>query len=233
MKVEESIVIPFHNEQDNVEYVLRDLIKELNNGNHNYEIIAVDNASSDNTPKTIKNLSRTHNAVRYFYVGEKGYGNAIIEGLKQCKGEYLGYGWGDGQMSGKDVSKVFNILKEKKLDLCKVKRIKRKDSNFRKIQSYGYNLLYRLLFPYIKFDILGDMNGCPKIMNRKTYEKLNISSKKWFIDTEIMIKAYKNKLKIEEIPTEFKKRKGGKSSLNLKVIKEFVKEAIKYKMNGY
>ena len=233
MKKEESIVIPFHNEQDNVEYVLKDLVNAMDKNRHNYEIIAVDNASSDNTASIIKNLSKKHKTIKYFYVGEKGYGNAIIEGLKQCTGDYLGYGWGDGQMSGEDVSRIFKTIKKENLDLCKVKRIKRKDSFFRKIQSYGYNFMYRLLFPYIKFDILGDMNGCPKIMNRNTYEKLNISSKKWFIDTEIMIKAYKNRLKIKEVPTEFKKRKGGKLSLNLKVIIEFLREAMKYKMKGY
>jgi glycosyltransferase involved in cell wall biosynthesis len=231
MKIEESIVIPFYNEQDNVEYVLKDLVKELKN--NNYEIIAVDNNSIDNTAEIIKNISKTYKTVKYCYIKEKGYGNAIIGGLRQCSGDYLGYGWGDGQMSGKDVAKVFDTIKKEKLDLCKVKRINRKDSSFRKIQSYGYNIFYRILFPYIKFELLGDINGCPKIMNRNTYEKLNISSKRWFIDTEIMIKAYKNKLKIKEIPTEFEKRKGGKSSLNLKVIIEFIKEAIKYKMNGY
>ena len=233
MKINKSIAIPFYNEQDTVKTVLMDLSKEMSKKWNDYEIIAVDNASSDNTPKIIKSLSKSNNKIKYVYISKKGYGNAIIGGLKHCKGEYLGYGWGDGQMDAKDVVTVFDTIEKEDLDLCKVKRINRKDNFYRKLQSMTYNMLYRIIFPYIKFDLFGDMNGCPKIMTTDAYNKLKISSKQWFIDTEVMIKSNKYKLKIKEIPINFKKRSGGKSNLKPSVVFEFLKEAIKYKLNGY
>ena len=233
MKIEQSIVIPFCNEEKNVRYVLEGMSKEFKKGKYNYEIIAVDNASSDNTKWIIKNLSKKNNRIKYLYVAKRGYGNAIINVLKRCGGKYLGYGWGDGQMDNKDVIKVFSTLKDKNLDLCKVKRINRKDNFYRRLQSFVYNLLYRMIFPYMKFELFGDMNGCPKVFTRKTYKELRIISKKWFIDTEIMIKANRYKLRIGEIPIMFRKRRSGKSNLRLKVVFEFVKEAIKFKLKGY
>ena len=231
MKIEQSIVIPFCNEEKNVKYVLEGISKEFKN--YKYEIIAVDNASSDNTKNVIKRLAEKNKHIKYLYVRERGYGNAIINGLKKCRGKYLGYGWGDGQMDNKDVIKVFDILKNKNLDLCKVKRINRKDSFYRRLQSFVYNFFYRIIFPYMKFELFGDMNGCPKVFNRKAYKKLEISSKRWFIDTEIMIKANKYKLNMEEIPIIFRKRRSGKSNLRLKVVFEFIKEAINFKLKGY
>ncbi len=233
MKIEQSIVIPFCNEEKNVKYVIEGINKEFKEKKYSYEIIAVDNASSDNTKTVIKELAKKNNRIKYLYVAERGYGNAIINGLKKCRGKYLGYGWGDGQMNSEDVIKVFGILKNKTLDLCKVKRINRKDGFYRRLQSFIYNLFYRMIFPYMKFELFGDMNGCPKVFTRKAYKKLRISSKKWFIDTEIMIKANKYKLNIEEIPIKFRKRRAGKSNLRLKVVFEFVKEAIKFKLKGY
>ena len=93
--------------------------------------------------------------------------------------------------------------------------------------------LFNVLFPLMFGIHSKDVNGCPKIIKRDEIKSLNLESKDWFLDSEIMIKAKRKKYKIVEIPAEYKKRIGGKSKVKSYVIFEFLKNMIKFKMKGY
>ena len=97
----------------------------------------------------------------------------------------------------------------------------------RKIASIGYNLLLRLLF---SLDVK-DVNSKPKLMTRKIYKGLSLTSKDWFIDSELLLKACSKKLKIVEVPVIYKKREKGKSTVKLGIIKDLFIDAIKFKIN--
>ena len=225
-----SLVIPFYNEEENIEKVVNQMINKLKEEKIDYELIIVDNGSWDNTTKLSKAMGEKHEQVKVVRVEKnEGYGWGIINGLKICKGKYLGWMGGDDQNSPEDVVLVFKKLKQENINLCKVSRIIRHDGIIRKIMSAGYNKLFCLFFPISSKDI----NGSPKIMRQKCYKELNLLSKDWFIDAEVMIKSGKLGYKIEEVPVEFKKRSGGSSNVGLlNTSFEFIKNLIKYKIGG-
>ncbi len=222
-----SLVIPFYNE--NVSHVLSNLTILLDKEKINYEIIAVDNGSNDGTGSVIDEFIKNNNKVKKLHIiKNKGYGFGINKGLSITNGTYIGYLWGDNQVDSSLSISVFKKLKETKSDLCKVARVMRKETLIRKIESNIYNFIMDFLFNLDSKDV----NGCPKIMKSKVYKNLNIKSKDWFIDAEIMIKCNKKGYKVIEIPISSDKRKIGESKVSLFTILEFIYNIILYKLGG-
>lgn len=225
MRIDLSIVVPFHNEEDNIESVLKKLSYELKKSKINYEIIAVDNASLDDTSKIIKNLSRVNKDIKYLYVKEKGYGNAVLNGLKKCSGNFIGYIDGDLEVLPSDLIKVYKKIKLENADLCKGLRDVRSSRDLRKIASIFYDVIFFLLYG----KLIKQLNAKPKIMKKKIFDKLNLESRDWFIDAEIMIKALKNKYNIVYEKTTYNSKSKASSNIRFSTIFEFLKNLVKYR----
>jgi glycosyltransferase involved in cell wall biosynthesis len=227
-KYELSIAIPFYNEEGNIENVAKSLASELKNSNVNYELILVDNGSSDSTLEIIKRLKRSNPRIKLVHVPKnQGYGWGIIQGLDTAKGKYIGFIDGDDQVHPKYLIQAYNKIRETNSILCITRRLKRPSNLFRQAASLGYNALLNILF----FLGVPDVNSKPKIMLQKFYKQLSLSSKDWFIDTEIILKAKRKNFKIAQVPVIYYERKEGKSNVRLSIIKEFLSNILKYLFN--
>lgn len=221
-----SIVIPFYNEEDNVAAVLNGIGAALSDASIDYEIVAVDNGSSDKTGLILEELKKTLKGLKVLRVAvNEGYGWGIRNGLEKSQGEYIGFMCGDNQIEPVVLAQVYNKLKGEGLDLCKVKRVKRFDGFSRKFISFFYNIICPLLFSVNDHDL----NGTPKIFKKAIFERLSLVSKGWFIDAEIMIKFSKLGLKIGYVPVVFKKREKGASKVNIKAVLGFIGEMLAYR----
>jgi glycosyltransferase involved in cell wall biosynthesis len=225
-----SLVIPCYNEEKNIEKVVREMVGVFDAKNIDYELVLVNNGSLDNTGRIIENISTKNPRIKVVHVKKnEGYGWGIINGLRKASGSYLGFTDADGQIPAIYVVRIYEKLKLAKLDLCKGRRILRDDGLLRIFLSKSYGIILSLLF----FIWISDVNGKAKIMSRKCYEELEISSKDWFIDTEIVVKSKQRGFRIGEVPIEFKKRKSGKSNVNVKIIFEFLINCIKFRFLKY
>ena len=224
-KYDLSIAIPFYNEQDNIKSVAENLARELNKSKINYELILVNNGSSDLTSKIIENLRKNNPRIKQINIAKnQGYGWGIINGLNAAKGEFIGFIDGDDQVSPGHVIEAYSKIKEADADLCITKRSKRPSRFVRKIASIGYNAILNTLF----FTSFWDINSKPKILKQKFYKQLNLYSKDWFIDAEIVLKAKRKNLKIIELPVIYKERAKGKSKIKSSIIKELLGDIIKF-----
>lgn len=227
--MELSVVIPFYNEEDNVKDVIESIGSVLKNTGIDYEIIPVNNGSIDRTGVILQGLSNGNKRLKVVTVNvNEGYGLGIREGLKAGSGRYIGFMCGDNQVEPEALLAVYEKAKEENLDLCKVERIKRYDGLSRKVISFFYNIICPALFG-IKS---ADLNGTPKVFKKEIYDKLNIVSKRWFIDGEIMIRFAKLKCKMGSVPIVFKKREKGASKVNIKAVWEFIIDMAGYKLRG-
>jgi glycosyltransferase involved in cell wall biosynthesis len=222
-----SLAIPFYNEEENIEHVVRGLVNSFEKESIGYELMLVNNGSVDKSPQILENLAREKpDNIKVVHVSvNRGYGRGIINGLKLASGEFIGYMCGDGQIKPQDVIKVFNSIKKENYDLVKVKRVVRKDGIIRKVLSTVYNFLFLVVFNARTSDV----NGSPKICKRELLEKISPSSKDWFIDAEIMIKAKYLKLNIKEVPVEFLRREKGGSHVGFTTIIEFTRNMFNYR----
>ena len=220
-----SLVLPFYNEEKNVEWVLEEMIAAFDRNPFKYELIAVQNGSRDRTSELLDRLCLKHPQLKKITVDvNQGYGWGILQGLKRASGNYVGYTPGDGQVPPEDITGVFLKAKELDLDFVQGKRI-RKDTFLRRLNTRIYNFIFHLFFRCGVYDI----GSNPKIMKKDWFEKLDLVSKDWFIDGEIALKTHVHGGKMKEFPVAFRKREGGKSKINIGAALQMLKNVILWK----
>ncbi|MBA7715899.1 Poly-beta-1,6-N-acetyl-D-glucosamine synthase [subsurface metagenome] len=87
-----SLVIPFYNEEKNVREVISGLSDTLERSSIDYELVLVNNGSTDKTPQILESLAKEKpDAIKVVHVSvNQGYGGGIINGLKRVSEEYVG-----------------------------------------------------------------------------------------------------------------------------------------------
>jgi len=227
IKMELSIVIPAYNEEKNIEGVLRSIVDVFKRSNIDYEVLAVDNGSRDSTSKVIDLFKKNKRIKKISLKENQGYGGGILAGLHKAKGDIIGWIDGDKQTNAECLITVYKLARKNNgRGIFKVKRTLRCDGTQRKASSKLYNFMIRIIFGIDSNDI----NACPKLFGREVFNDLNIISKDWFIDTEVILKARRKGLPVVEIPAIFNKRKEGTSNVRWSISFEFLKNMIKYSL---
>lgn len=224
-----SLVIPAYNEGTHIESTVKGIVRALEKIGSEFELMVVDNGSTDNTTEVLFALQKEIPQVSIVRVfPNQGKGNGILAGLARASGDVLGFMDADNQVDPARVLDVYHALVSESLDFCKTVRIERRESLFRILQSAVYNFLFRILFGGDNRDI----NSSPKIFTREFYERLDLTSRDWFLDPEIMIKGMRMGAKMGEVEVIWDSRKGGSSHVSLFTALEFVKNMILYKFFG-
>lgn len=229
-KITFSIVLPFYNEEDVIEEVVRALILQSQKNGLRVKLILVNNGSSDKTGEIINRLRNEFRIIKSLTIGKnKGYGYGVRRGLAICDSPYIGYMWGDGQIKPLYLVRVAKeLLADSTLDICKVVRVKRYDGLKRGLVTKIYNFLFSILF----FTNERDVNGTPKLFKMSSYKKINLVSNDWFLDAELLIKAKSKKFSIKEVPAIFTPRTGGSSNVSYLTIFEFLLNIFKYRLKS-
>ena len=91
-KIKLSISAPLYNESKNCVAGIKDMLKQLNKEVKSFELILVNNGSTDDTADIIEKMKSKHkNIVTVHLKTNQGYGGGIIAGLKKSKGEYIAF----------------------------------------------------------------------------------------------------------------------------------------------
>jgi dolichyl-phosphate beta-glucosyltransferase len=83
-----SIVIPAHNEERRLPHTLENIFAFLQVQNYTYEVLVVENGSSDRTHEIALELSKQYNELRVLREEQPGKGKAICRGMLEAEGEY-------------------------------------------------------------------------------------------------------------------------------------------------
>ncbi len=225
-----SFIVPCYNEEESIKYTISRLLTAFEKAGHHLELIAVDNGSSDRTGEIIKEVATQSKSVVYHQVEKnEGYGNGVLSAIPVCTAPWVGIIHADGQVDAEDVVRLYEsaIATNGKV-LAKVRRRFRMDGILRKIVSVTYNLFFRLLWPRIQSI---DINGTPKILPRDFLMSMQLKSKGWFLDPEIMIKAHYMGLRILEFNVFARMRGGGLSHVRIGALWEFFRELLIYRFS--
>lgn len=162
-----SIVIPVYNEEENISL----LVDAVENGmiGFKYELILIDDFSTDATVKTIKDLNNPHVSLIEL---KKNYGqsSALMAGIDYAKGDYIITMDGDLQNDPTDIPTMLKTLEDGEWDVVTGVRQKRKDNFLRTFPSKIANYIIKKT---TKLDIKD--HGCAlKIFTRETAKELDI-----------------------------------------------------------
>jgi len=229
-----SVVILCYQEGQRLNSFVNRTVNTLNQLLVPWEIVLVANYwnnKDDETPIVAKKISSQASNIKIISkLKEGGMGWDARNGLREASGQFICLIDGDGQMPPEDIISVYKKIQSENLDFVMTYRIERGDSLIRKINSYTYNFIFRILFPNIK---ARDANSKPKIFTRETYSRMHLSSNDWFLDAEMLIQCARMKLKIEEIPVTFDKCANRKSFVKLDAIFEFIKNLLRARINEF
>ena len=226
-----SLVVPCYNEEDVLRQTATRLVERLRSGKVRFELVLVDNGSRDQTGRIIDELIAEGMPIvkRVVHVNQ-GYGHGVLTGLTACRGKWVGFACADGQVDAEDVYKVYDIAAHlKHPSLVKVRRRFRMDGLKRKVVSVVYNGMTAVLFGGLGSI---DINGNPKFIPREYLERMNLVSKDWFLDAEVMIKAKRLGLPVLEMNVMAQMRQGGRSNVHASTCREFLANLIRYRFGN-
>ena len=225
-----SFVVPCYNEQDIVGYTLQRLLSAFEKAGYRLELIAVDNGSSDRTGEIIQKFSAEHSGVVHSRVEtNEGYGHGILSGLPLCTSPWVGIIPADGQVDAEDVVRLYEaVITTDGNVLGKVRRRFRMDGLYRKLVSTTYNLFVRALWPSLESI---DINGSPKLLPAGVVSNMDLRSKGWLLDPEIMIKAHYMGLRVVEFNVFSRARGNGVSHVNVMTCWEFLRSLLKFRFS--
>jgi len=134
-----SIVIPVHNESGNISCLVKGIVDVLSVSSFSYEIIVVDDASTDDTLVVLENLMSYYDELRVLsHKNNCGQSTALYSGIKAAKEDIIITMDGDGQNDPSDIPFMVNSLlnsDNEKLKMVAGHRVKRNDSKWRKFSS--------------------------------------------------------------------------------------------------
>ena len=222
-----SVFFPCYNEQDNVESLVRQAWSVLNDIVDDFEIIIVNDGSSDNTKEIADKLVRDLSNVKaVHHTQNTGYGGALQSGFKNATKELVFYTDGDKQFDIGELKDIIHLID--KCDIVSCYRISRQDRILRKLNAWAWNKLVCFLF---KLKIK-DIDCAFKLYKRKIFDDIIILSSGALVDTEILARAVAKGYTIKQVGVRHFPRTAGKSTgANPLVILKAFKELLKLRNN--
>tara|TARA_B100002003_G_C14109241_1_gene533505 strand:+ start:618 stop:1571 length:954 start_codon:yes stop_codon:yes gene_type:complete len=200
-KIKYSVVVPVYNEEGNVEELNSEIKAVMNSLKQTYEIIYINDGSTDKTLKELKSLKK----IKVVDMNRNyGQATALDAGFKLAKGEIIVSMDGDLQNDPKDIPKLLNKLKKENLDVVCGWRKHRKDkSGIRILTKIGRFLRRRLIR-----DDVNDTGCTLRVYKREAVKSLDISGEMHrYILAILRWKGFK----IGEVVVNHRPRKNGKT----------------------
>lgn len=218
-KIDVSLILPCYNESEHIEKSLPRIISVLENSRYSYEIILIDDKSTDNTIALMQKLSKKNPKINtYSHKKNQGRGATVNEGLRMAKGNIVGFIDIDLEVSPEYISSIINIVKNNKADIVVAHR--HYPFNFSSINGL-MRFLSTKIYSFIVKGILKlpihDTESGYKFFNRKKIIKVlpKVKDKHWFWDTEIIARSFFAGLQIKEIPVLFLRNPNKTSTVNI------------------
>ena len=202
-----TVLIPAYNEAENISESIRTITRKLQDISCSFEIVVVDDGSTDDTAKIVKDIAYSKPFVRLCsHQSNTGPGSGIQTGIKEARGGFIIFIPADIAMDINQVSDFIDASKD--ADIVVGLRSDRRDySLFRKFVSCVNIIAIKILFgmKQQQFNYIS-------MYRSKIFERINVESRNVFVTAEIMIKARDLGFKLREIEVGYLARKYGKAS---------------------
>lgn len=211
-----SIFFPMWNEEAYIERAIRygkeecELLRERGEI-LDYELIIVDDASSDRTPAMADAMAAAdpHVVVVHHPVNRK-LGGSIKTGFETATGDLVLYSDADLPFDMAEVHRAIRLLRNYEAHIVSAYRLDRTpEGRNRAIYTFFYNILIRRLFGVR----LRDINFAFKLCRTSIFENIELQSEGSFIDAELIIRAKKLGYDVIQFGTDYFPRTRGESTL--------------------
>jgi glycosyltransferase involved in cell wall biosynthesis len=177
-----------------------------------YEIVIVDDASTDDTPQIADELAAGDERVRVFHHRRnQQLGASIRTGFSEAKGDLILYTDADMPFDLADLAKALRLMATYDADVVSAYRFDRTGEGARRaLYSYAYNSLVKTVLRLR----IRDVNFAFKLLRRSVVEQINLKSNGSFIDVELLAKADRLGFEIVQFGVDYFPRARGSSTLS-------------------
>lgn len=220
-----SLVLPVYNEESNIAHALALCVASLERHARDFEVIVVDDASTDRSTEIVASLSDRDHRIRLIrHARNRKLGRSIRTGFEAASMDLVLYMDADLPVDPEVLGAAIRAMNVTRADVIAGYRFDRTTEGFkRSVYSWGYNQLISILFgwPY------RDINFAFKLLRREVLEAVELRSEGSLIDAELIVKAKNLGFAVQQVGLDYFPRIRGRSTLSspgviLKILRELV-----------
>ena len=204
-----SILIPCFNEKLTIISIIDEVRKSLKKNNFlNYEIIVIDDFSSDGTTQILKNIENDKDITIFYHSKNQGKGSAIQTALKNITGDITIVQDADLEYDPSDYNKLLLPFFETNADIVYGSRFIG-GGKYVRIHFFWHYLANKILTFICNIFInlnLTDMETGYKVFKSSALKSITLVEKSFSFEPEVTIKLAKKKFKFFEVPISYNGR---------------------------
>lgn len=205
-----SVVVPVFNEEPTVGDIVRRLKKVLEELGFRYEVIVVDDCSTDDSLDTAKK----QNVFVYKLKRHLGKGYALRAGFAKAKGDWVATMDSDGSHLPEELPLLVLPIAQGKADLVIGSRfLNNGEGTKSKINKAGNHLFNKLIRSLTARPISDSQSGY-RVMTRSVLANMMLGSGGYEIESEMLVKSARKQFRIVEVPITYDQRTYGRSGID-------------------
>ena len=200
-----SIIIPCYNEENTIKVIVEKVLKF---SLYDKEIIIVDDCSTDQSRKIIKNLAEDTSIIKYFFLDKNlGKGAALNKGFKEANGDIILIQDADLEYDPKDYPILIKPFIETDADVVYGSRFL--GGEYVRLHFFWHFLANKFLTIVTNVVTnlnMSDMETGYKVFKKKVINSIKIKEKSFGVEPEITVKLAKKKFVFYEVPISYRGR---------------------------
>lgn len=215
-KIDLSLILPCYNEGSTFENSIAQILTVLKKLNKIWEVIFVEDNSTDETRKKVEKLTKQiKNSRAIFHLTNQGRGKSVSDGIRAAKGDICGYLDVDLEVAPSYIPLFVKEIEENNYDMVVGKRFY--EGSIKSLTRFLASKIYAQMVKFMLKIPIEDTEAGYKFFRRSKILPIlsKVKSKGWFWDTEICARPYWEGLRISEVPVLFVRRHNKKSTVRL------------------
>jgi glycosyltransferase involved in cell wall biosynthesis len=202
-----SVVLPCFNEEENIAGAIRNAAAAAAMTSDDYEIIVVDDGSTDATGRIAADFVESDARVRLIvHAGNRGYGDAVRSGIDAARMDWVLLTDGDLQFDLRELAEFVPLARS--ADALWGRRILRQDTVARRASAGAWNWLVRTLFQLPVRDV-----DCGfKLIRRDLLQRFKLQTSGAMISTELVVKCQAEGARFAELGVHHHPRVAGEAT---------------------
>jgi putative flippase GtrA len=209
-----SVVLPAYNEEQVIASTVEQVTHELANLTRDFEVIVVNDGSTDRTGAVLSALQKLDRGIRVLtHTRNQGYGATLADGFAAATKELTFFMDSDGQFDIRELKRFLSLIDA--FDAVIGYRVKRQDTWMRKLNAWGWKLVVRLALGVR----VRDIDCAFKLLRTDFLQRHPLETRGAMINAELLYRLKVSGCTVREVGIRHLPRRGGRATgANLRVI---------------